>query len=265
MHRSVPLSLAIALAAPAIVQAASIGIDFGVSGMTIADTQAPALPVAGAPGYVQGNWNIATGNSNNTVGISLIDDSGAAAGHLRWTSDGGTQPPTGLSTGDRALFSSSLWADLAKPSSGASSTADAIHITVTNLPASFVSSGYKLIVYYDASSAAVNSGAMNAAVDYGNDGSVEVNQPYYNSSAIFDGTYIEYNPADPTGNSNFVQIISDNSIGQSSFKLALSAVSTDESQRAVITGLQIVQVPEPAALGLVGLGGLASLRRRRVH
>ncbi len=69
-------------------------------------------------------------------------------------------------------------------------------------------------------------------------------------------------PVSPNNNEgNYIKF---SGLSGASFNLSmLGAASGDATKRAVINGMQIVQIPEPSSTALLGLGGLALVLRRR--
>ncbi len=235
---------------PGSVPGASIAVDFGVY------FQSTMNPSENA-GYVpQQNWNSfpgAFGSQSN-----LMDDSGLpTTTSVSWTSnnlyqvqDGQTDTP-----GNRRMMYGYL------DTSNTSTTT----VTVTNIPNSYVLTGYTVFVYLDGSNGADHRTGRYSLLPTG--GTAITRYARDAANTYFNGTFIE--STDSTAPilmagataANFVRFSDLTSTG---FNLTAAGSVGEGFSRAPVNGIQIVQIPEPSSLMLLNLGllGLARLRRR---
>lgn len=249
-------------ATTAFVSAATISVNFTDNGS--ADSTMGLIDVAGAPaasGARVSNWNNVTANGASQAAVTLGQDSegNAITTTVAYTGTGAANWRLGhtITNGDDRLWKGYL------------DTATEMTISVTDVPYAI----YDVIVYFDGENAGdwrVASYAIGAVSAGGEDSE--------NTSWGF-GQNVDkvYQLPDPSGNANgnktWPQPTSNNGEGNyviltgitgSSFDLIASAGgSASAAKRAPINGFQIVQVPEPSAAALLGLGSLALFLRRR--
>ena len=220
-------------------QAASIGINFG-SGRANA-----ALDPADVAGVVpQSNWNNAAGASGSLTVLNT--DGGTASGAaLSWATD--EQWSIGGPGADANGTLLNGWVS-------ANNTADPpAAIDVTNIPFAV----YDLYVY-------MNHDRDSEDVDVtGPFGTFRLHEN--NSDILSPISFVEQTVSadgDPTQQGNYARFAN---LTASDLNLILSPAGTEGSvDRGAITGIQLVQVPEPSASLLVAVAALAGgLRRRR--
>jgi hypothetical protein len=261
------LIMAVVLAIPATADLISvISVNFsltGNEGNSVGPDQS-ATQFADVGGQYWNNIVLRTTASNGTVehafdGTSLVDDAGANAATLNTTIGvgggyvalGNTSSPNQTSTGEAGMMQSYL-------NFGGSVPAETI--TINGLGSSFTSAGYEVYLFFDYNGArtygfTVDDGTVSSSfwtadtsttADSNNDGVMEWNQAVGTTS----GT--------ATPNGNYARYT-----GLSGSSFTISGVST--SGRAVLNGMQIVAIPEPSSLVLVGLAflSLAVFRKHR--
>ena len=231
--------------------AASIGVNVGPSG---AANEIGSGVSAGV--VAQTNWNNLLGG--NVAATAVTDDSGTLLAttvqvQTQWTN---TTTTTGGSAGDQILMGSNL-----------DNGGGEMGFVVKNIPYAV----YDVIIYHEGSSNAGRGGPFFVRdTDGGN--AIIATQNSYDVTG-FDGTYVDASTVgDPAGsgldsndnpvNSNYVRFngLTLANIGVRSDAANPPGIATD---RAPITGLQIIEVPEPGSLALLGLGTLLMARRRR--
>ena len=216
--------------------AAAISVNFigGKTTLLSATDAAGVVPVA--------NWNNVSGSNSGGAAIpfaTLKDDSGTnvagtGGGHYsnaEWAIS--TDP---VDTPDKKLFKGYVDCISDTPTS----------VTVTGIPYD----KYDVYVYFDGDNGAetrdayytVNGGTPALYTDAAN--------------AQFNGTFVDA-AINGTGNYFKVSDLSGN------FSLTAALGITGGVKRAPVNGFQIIAVPEPASLGLLGLSSLVMLRRRR--
>lgn len=275
------------LSAAGLASAGSLGfnfVDIGDSGHQ--DGAADALgasEVAGAPGYEQANWNN-LGQSGDTIG-SMIDSSGTTTGvTLTWNSNNTWRNGAGTSTPDSKLMNGYLdsggQANVDGPPYNGFDSANMPDVGVTGIGAWLAAQGapsYNVVVYTDGDRTegrigeywlqdfTYNNPPGNdfANLTLGSDLSPGV---FVQDDNNFSGTFTQVPlSADSAGNAVAGNFIVFTGLTADTFLLRTEEISSPSQLRAVINGFQIVAVPEPSTIGLLGLGamGAALLRRRR--
>ncbi len=272
------LAAALGLAAiAATASAASIGVKFAETGdgdtfPTFTGTAGVTTANGGSGNYAQSNWNNVAGEEGikgtSASGISLVDSSGAASTvtfgytsahyfNATKTNEGSGAPAS--PTADQELVSGALEND-----EGTASTA-----TFSN-----VSPGKYTVVAYTVFQAAVASGAYSGAATFtvnGSDSTVILDQGgNYGLPSSFDGStgagptawITNPNPTSTSDPSNYVVFSNVSPDANGNITLGWSkytggAFSNDGTGNGV-DAVQLIPVvtPEPASLGLLGLGVL---------
>jgi len=192
----------------------------------------------------QTNWN----DAGSGTFTSLLDDTGVSTSISVSPNNGGSAYNSYVlissDNGNNYLMRGYLY-----------QTAEPMTVTVTGLGTDFTTHGYDLIVYFDGPNGEnkgdwVTEYALSSGESiYGKD--AEDTQDWGGTFVQAFGTSIN----DATAG-NYVRFT-----GLTVDSLTLTA--TPDSGDAPINGLQIVAVPEPTALVLLGLGLAATLARRR--
>ena len=230
--------------------AASIGVNVGPSG---AANEIGSGVSAGVE--AQTNWNNLLGGS---VGATQVtDDSGTLLAttvqvQTSWSYTTGA----GGSGGDQILMNTAL-----------DNGGGEMGFVVKNIPYAV----YDVIIYHEGASDAGRGGPFFIR-DTDNGNTIIATQNSYDVTN-FDGTFVDASTVgtppgsgldgngDPV-NSNYVRFngLTLANIGVRSDAANPPGIATD---RAPIAGLQIIEVPEPGSLALLGLGSLLIARRRR--
>lgn len=261
--------------------AGSISVNFHVDGD--ADAQADhELTTGETAGFVAvdgqfwNNVNVGTAAAHNTAGpifgsTALTDDMGNAtaatltpSANSTWfvgyaASSAATAAELGLAGNDDDLFNSYL--ALNGPS-GDGSPADAAVLNITGLGSDFTGPGYNLIIYSDSDRGTANTSSARTSTFTVTPGGGSATAVFTEDDGAalgaFDGTYILSDGVESGDDfSNYVVIS-----GLTASSLSIE-VTSDDGGRGAISGFQIVAVPEPGSLALLGLGGLMVVRRRR--
>jgi hypothetical protein len=224
--------------------------------LTNTTTGMAATDVAGAPGVRVGNYNnvqIGSGNQTSNITLNTIkDDSGATVASASLTLTPSAGQNNGVAgnvggTNDQALFSN-FYDQFATPPST---------VTITNIPYA----SYDVYFYRNGTeaNAATRAGQFTIGA-----------QDRYVRGGLPDPTstgtgYVLSNDTTNTGGSitqgNYVVFTG---LSGSSLTASFNGVNAgDTTLRNKVVGFQIVQTPEPASAGLVGLAGLGLLARRR--
>ena len=239
------LAAALLLAAPAGASIISVNLGSGQTGGSLDATESAGLVPAV-------NWNNVA-NLGSTV-TDLNDDSGTPT-----TADiSGTIMDGSLATSETDTDPDSK---MMKGFNGKNNTTPHT-VTVSDVPTAFTTAGYYVLAYWGGPPTN-RSGTWKLGLTVGSDTYWldHADEAQYNDPP----GYVQATSTDsasPTLNANYAQFGSASAPKTaSSFTLTLTV--TD--QRMGLSGLQIVQVPEPATLGLMALGGagLVLLRRKR--
>jgi hypothetical protein len=235
---------------------------------------------AGAPGYVQSNWN----NLGRWGAVTLNDTLGVSPVSTGWDATGawGTGPggsATGANPDDKLMsgyIDSNGGANSAAPLTGVfgdNNSKPLIHLTgMSNWLTSQGASTFSLVLYVDGDGADGRVGEYWLQSVTGGNNSFVINGDltphiFNNDIANFGGTYDQVS----SSSTSAIGADSGNYIVFSGLTADTLLIRTEEAggptPRAPINGFQLVPtiVPEPSTFGLLGLtsAGVLILRRRR--
>lgn len=232
---------------------------------------------AGAPGFVQSNWN----NLGRWGGLTALNDAGGAASGVSaawdsgntWGTDAGTASP------DAKLMQGYI------DSNGAPNTAVTTPYNffpgVQNDPQVYVSglsqylasrgaSSYNVVVYVDGDATEGRTGEYWLQQASGGDlGALTVGGDltphlFVRDTSNFTGAYDLVTAASTSaGAAEEGNYLVFTGLTADSFLLRTEEAGTTATLRAPVNALQIIAVPEPAAAGLLGLAAAGLLVRRR--
>lgn len=243
--------LAGALLATASAPAQIISVDFDNSTSLVIPTMEPT-DLAGAPGVRVGNWNPWLKNDTTVgdAGQTIVDSSGAtvagftAYGNFSWTSrDNDT-------VNDTAMFSDIVDVQ----------TSTRL-VEVSGVPYS----AYDVYVYmHDDDFDRAGQFTLGSETFYmrGFGPGEHAGDPLSDGTGYVISTDTTLGLGTDINQGNYVRF---SNVTGSAFQMAWTAVNAGDSvQRAKVAGFQVVQVPEPTALALAGVGiaGLLISRRR---
>ena len=204
------------------------------------DTQLAASESAGVVSV--DNWNnigpFADNAGNATSGTLNDDDGSSTSATLSWTGVGATNTRSFADPADpdvRMMNSYSQFDSL----------------TFNDLPSVFADNGFDLYVYYEDNNKGLTttiSATVGGTTFWGRDDTTydDASDSYIRATALTEATATDANYFRFTG-------LTGSSV----------TVSFGGNGREPITGLQVVAIPEPASLALLGMGGLLMLSRRR--
>jgi hypothetical protein len=260
---AVLLAAIVGLAGASFASAAAVAISVNFNGAQTQGTYSTSTGpnVTGTAGAVpESNWNNAPGSVGGPSALVLNSGAGSGAS-LSYSSSNvynayPNTPPT--SSQDYDLMQGYL--DYFSGGSPINGNAD--FVTVTGLGTAFTSGGYKVLVYQNTDSIgsfgySITDSSSITALAYGQQLTNEgANYPL--SPDAFVGS-TSTNPAGPATAANYVILTG---FTGSSFTIT-GLTGTTGDGRARIAGFQIIAVPEPASIGLIGIGALSLLARRR--
>ena len=208
--------------------------------------------IAGVPGFQQSSWNNIAGT--DTASTVLQDTAGQSFTIASFGNVSATTASLGLNTTD-GLHDAN---DQLMNGYVVHGVQVADKIDVTSIPASYISSGYSVILYC----AGGGTYPEEAAIDLNRIG-VLTRRTYTKETGGFDGTFLRATSTDqsqPTLGGNYFDF---DNLTASSFTV-LFGPSLPVGSLSYLNAFQIVQTPEPSA-GLLTSAGLllfAALRRR---
>jgi len=223
---------------------AGIGINFtgrdadGVDGSVIDGNLSLQVGAgtAGVLGTTSGWNNIAT-NATEGIAQAVTGDDAALAASVIWTAGGATSSETASGLRTSAIGNNGNLMDGYIEGNDVNSA----DVTVSGLLGDFVGDTYDVYIYLGD-----DAGGRNATLTFNADGGTGYTSNIFTGLFIAGTDYILY-------------------IGVMGDSFTASVSSADNSNRSGITGIEVVgtAIPEPGSLALLGLGGLALLRRRR--
>ncbi|MCE5186348.1 MAG: PEP-CTERM sorting domain-containing protein [Planctomycetaceae bacterium] len=238
------------VSAVGILNAGIISVDFDNT------SAAPGLmettDLAGAPSVRVGNWNpwFKSDGTMGDAGQTIIDDSGAAIAEFTASASLGWASRNNNNVNDTAMFSDIVDVQTSTRLINVSGVPYARYdVYVYMYDDGFDRAGQFTLgseTFYMRGFAPTGEGTGNPAAD----GSGYV---LSTDTTIGLGTDIDQ--------ANYVKF---SNVSGTTFQMAWTAVNAgDATQRAKVAGFQIVEVPEPTAMILLGLGSLSVLRRKK--
>ncbi|MHB1157415.1 MAG: PEP-CTERM sorting domain-containing protein [Phycisphaerales bacterium] len=198
-------------------------------------------------------WNNPNGTPNFT-NVTLKDNTGtdttAKASSIILYGNATTSPAPGGSDNNTIMYTRLVYMrapTLPSPS----------YLKVDNLPTNLTTSGYDVIVYVGTVGNTSDGYRLEIT-----DGTTTLDEWVWVSGSNYTGTFVQATggtQASPAVG-NYVRFTG---LTGSSFTFGLAQTQSGLVTFLGVTGMQIVEVPEPATLGLMAVGGLLMLSRKR--
>jgi len=241
------VSLLLGLSVAASSYGSMIGVNFVGNSVAAADYTLTTTQNAGVANQV--NWNNAKLNSGATADLfgplagQLADNTGVDSGAaITWSANGKGKVGRAGVTDDNVLMNGYL---------DDSSTVVGNNATVTfGSLNQFAADGYKVYVYFGAATdnrtGTISDGTTTFYTKTKSSTSYSFPADYTIATSTTDGTYVAANYAVFSGTAD-----------------DLTLTYQRDSGNGGILGIQVVAVPEPATLGMLGLGTIITLLIRR--
>jgi|GEM_PF-2276380 len=229
--------LASSVAGLSVAQASVISANFREDNGNPNQLIAPTTVAGGGAGVGATNWNDALGGTGSAA--DLVDDSGAGTTlDLSWSSGGMWGDGTANTDADAQVGNAQLQRGYLDDNQGAP---DPIVISISEVPYA----QYDLVVYFSTDTSGDSYGTISVTDAIGTKtGSTSGTKLLWGESSVLDDT-----------NSLRITGLSGNA--------TIDAPVRSGAIRHSVSGIQIIEVPEPATITLAGFAGMLLLGRRR--